>query len=118
MKAPMRLLVPAALSGGLLLSACAQDMGGITSVEYDAETGDIAYVSGKEAAALSVTFDRAPDGTVTAAVSAGDVTAFEGQAIQAERIASQTDAITRGIGEALPGIVKAALCGAGIATAC
>ncbi|MDJ0608813.1 MAG: hypothetical protein QNJ67_07530 [Kiloniellales bacterium] len=118
MKAPTRFAVPAVLLGGLFLSACAQDMGGITRVDYDAETGDIAYVSGKEAAALSVTFDRAPDGTVTAAVSAGDVTAFEGQAIQAERIASQTDAITRGIREALPEIVKAALCGAGIATAC
>ncbi len=110
--------MPAALAAGLLLAGCAQDYGGITKVAYDAETGDIAYLSGKEAAALDVTFERVPDGGVTARVTAGDVTAFPGQEIQAERIRAQTEAITRGIEAVLPGIVKAALCATGLVTAC
>jgi len=102
----------------LLASGCAQDYGGITDVNANLETGAFDYRSGKEAGALAMTYERTPDGAVTVSVTAGDVAAFEGQAIQADRIEAQTEAITGAIRDVLPDILRAALCAAGLVTSC
>lgn len=95
------------------LSGCVQDYGGITEVRYSVENGEIFYKSGKEAALIEAEYTRTGD-DVAIKVSAGDVKAFEGQAIQADRIKAQTEAITDGILSRL----GPALCAAGVAGFC
>ncbi len=87
----LKFVIPLA---GLLFAGCAQDYGGITKLNYDAETGDVSYISGKEAATVMAEQERQPDGTVIVKVEAGEVQAFEGQQIQADRIVGLADAIT------------------------
>ncbi len=104
----------------LALVGCAQDLGGITKVHYGVDGAgnpDITYESGKEASSISAEYLQTPDG-LEVKIDAGDVKAFEGQAIQAERIIAQTNAIAGALQELLPDILKTALCAAGVTTSC
>lgn len=102
------------LIAALFLGACAQDHGGITSFGFDPKTGEVNYTSGKELGSLHVEIEKKADGLYKATVTAGDVKAFEGQAIQAQRISEQTAVSTAVLQQMLPGI----LCAAGVVTAC
>ena len=115
----MKLYIPVILA--LFLGACAQDLGGITKVDASFTPEGLPqfeYDSGKEAGALAMTYTKTKDGGITVEVTAGDVKAFEGQAIQAERIKAQTEAIANVIRDTLPDILKTALCAAGVASSC
>jgi len=116
----MTLWKPIVALAALLLAACAQDLGGITKVDAEFTPEGLPvfeYESGKEAGAINLVFTRSGE-DIQVEVTAGDVEAFEGQAIQAERIKAQTDAITGTLREVLPDVLKAALCAAGLVTSC
>lgn len=109
----MRGLAAAAL---LVLGACAQDYGGITEVVYttDDQTGrpEVRYISGKEAENIEFTYDRSGE-DVSVSVVAGGIEAFEGQAIQADRIKEQFNLL----GSAIEGMFTA-LCASGQVAFC
>lgn len=103
------------------LGGCAQDLGGITKVDASfSEAGlpSFTYHSGKEAGGLDMVFTKSAEGAISVTVGAGEVTAFEGQAIQAERIRAQTEAIAGAIRDLLPSLLRDALCAAGLTADC
>lgn len=106
----------------LLLGGCyvptPQDAGGITKLKYDPTTHSIDYLGGKEIGNLKAKIKKQPDGTIDIDIQIGDVKAFEGQAIQADRLAQQTAVTAAVFQQMAPGMIRAALCGAGIVTAC
>lgn len=115
----MRVFAALALAG--MLGACAQDMGGLTRV--DAEFNDqglpeFTYFSGREAGTLDLDFKKSADGAISVTVNAGELEAFEGQQIQADRIKAQTEAITGALSDILPSLIRDALCAAGIGAEC
>jgi len=103
-----------------LLGACStpQDYGGVTKVSYDREAGTVEYISGKEANAIEVDVTKDENGIISISIGASEVTAFEGQSIQAQRIAEQTAVIASVLQQILPQMLKTGLCAAGMVTAC
>ena len=90
---------------------------GLTTFTYsvDAETGQpiMSYENGKEFGSVKADYERTGE-DVKFTIEADNVKAFEGQAIAAERDKAIVEAVTNSVIEALP----AALCAAGIVSAC
>lgn len=111
----MRLVAIAAL--GLLLAACAQNYGGITKVDASFTPEGlptVEYVSGKESAGIKFDFAKSANGDIRIRTEAQGTAAFEGQAIQADRITEQF----RIFQDTLPDIIRGVLCSMGIGTTC